>query len=138
VKGGNQNEEGEMITKADSYDYPVGGQYAETVATLADGRVVTVDTQYAVVLPHGKHRADCDQITKIGGRCNCGLLDGIDVTSLVEDARANGKCGSKPEPMPSRDEIERSQREIAEMDASRGRNGLCPKCGTYCDGDCEA
>ena len=63
---------------------------------------------------------------------------GIDVAALVADARVNGKCGRKPEPKPSREEIERNQREIAEMDARRARNGLCPKCGTYCHGDCEA
>ena len=114
-----------MITTAVSYEYPMGGQYAETVGTLEDGRVVTIDTQYACVLPHGTHKADCD-------------LDGIDVAALVADARANGKCGRKPDPKPSREEIERNQREIAEMDARRARNGLCPKCGTYCHGDCEA
>jgi hypothetical protein len=127
-----------MITKAVSYDHPMGGQYAETVGTLEDGRVVTIDTQYACVLPRGNHKADCDQINKMGGRCTCGLLDGIDVAALVADARVNGKRGRKPEPKPSREEIERNQREIAEMDARRARNGLCPKCGTYCHGDCEA
>lgn len=35
-------------------------------------------------------------------------------------------------------QIDRNQREIAEMDARRARNGLCPRCGTYCRGDCEA
>ena len=127
-----------MISKAVSYDYPMGGVDAETVGTLEDGRVVTIDTQYACVLPHGNHKADCDQINKMGGRCTCGLLDGIDVAALVADARINGKRGRKPEPKPSREEIERNQREIAEMDARRARNGLCPKCGTYCHGDCEA
>ena len=125
-----------MITKAVSYDYPMGGQYAETVGTLEDGRVVTIDTQYACVLPHGNHKADCDQINKMGGRCTCGLLDGIDVAALVADARVNGKRGRKPEPKPSREEIERNQREIVEMDARRVRDGLCPKCGTYCHADC--
>lgn len=129
---------GEMIGTAVSYDYPMGGQYAETVATLEDGRVVTVDTQYACVLPHGKHADNCDQINKMGGRCTCGLLDGIDVAALVADARINGKRGRKPKTRPSREEIERNQRELAEMDARRARNGLCPICGTYCHGDCEA
>jgi hypothetical protein len=127
-----------MISKAVSYEYPMGGQYVETVGTLEDGRVVTIDTQYACVLPHGNHKADCDQINKMGGRCTCGLLDGIDVAALVADARIRGKRGRKPEPKPSREEIERNQREITEMDARRPRNGLCPKCGTYCHGDCEA
>ena len=112
-----------MISKAVSYEYPMGGQYAETVATVS---------------PHGNHKADCDQINKMGGRCTCGLLDGIDVAALVADARINGKRGRKPKSKPSREEIERNQREIAEMDARRERNGLCPKCGTYCCGDCEA
>lgn len=127
-----------MNSMAVSYDYPMDGQYAETVATLEDGRVVTINTQHACVLPHGNHASDCDQMNKWGGLCTCGLLDGIDVAALVADARINGKRGRKPEPKPSREEIERNQREIAEMDARRARNGFCPKCGTYCYGDCEA
>ena len=126
-----------MISKAVSYEYPMGGQYAETVGTLEDGRVVTIDTQYACVLPQGRHGNHCDQINKMGGRCTCGLLDGIDVAALVADARINGKRGRKPERQ-AQEEIERNQREIAEMDARRARNGLCPKCGTYCHGYCEA
>jgi acetone carboxylase gamma subunit len=127
-----------MISKATSYEYPSGGRYAETVATLEDGRVCTVDTQYAVVLPHGNHKSDCDQINTMGGRCTCGLLDGIDVAALVADARGNGKCGRAPAPVPSREEIERNEREIAEMDAYDARSKLCPQCGTYCCGDCNA
>jgi hypothetical protein len=127
-----------MISEAVGYEYPTSGQYAETVATLEDGRVVTIDTQYACVLPHGNHTADCDQINTMGGRCTCGLLAGIDVAALVADARINGKRGRKPKPTPSREEIERNQREVAEMDVRQARNGPCPKCGTYCYGDCEA
>ncbi|NUQ71697.1 MAG: hypothetical protein HUU17_12880 [Chthonomonadales bacterium] len=125
-----------MITKAAKYEYPITGAYNETTATLDDGRVVTVNTQYGVVLSHGSHKADCDQLTKMGGRCTCGLLDGIDVAALVADARANGKRGPKPMPKPTAGEIERSAREIAELEAQRRRNGLCLRCNTYCHGDC--
>jgi len=92
------------VTHAARYDYPLGGQYNETVATLSDGRVVTIDTQYACVLPHGNHKADCDQINKMGGRCTCGLLAGIDVAALVADARertterTNGRLGHRNNP----------------------------------------
>lgn len=34
--------------------------------------------------------------------------------------------------------IEKNQKEIAEMEAKRIANGYCPKCGSYCYGDCEA
>ena len=126
------------ITSAASYEYPLGGTYAETIATLADGRVVTINTQYACVLPHGNHAEDCEQLTKMGGRCTCGLLDGIDVEALVADARANGKRGREPRPEPTPAEIERRERVDAEFEARRRADGLCPKCGTYCCGDCEA
>lgn len=115
-----------MITSAARYDHPAGGQYAETMATLADGRVVTVNTQYAIVLPHGRHSADCDQVNTIGGQCTCGLLDGIDIAALVAEARTNGKLGAAPAGTPGDvDEVKRNQ------------HGLCPQCGTYCCGDCK-
>ena len=84
---------------AQSYNYPMSGGYAETVATLADGRVMTVDTQYSCVLAHGNHAKNCDQINKMGGRCNCGLLAGIDLPALVIEAREHGKFG-RPEVAP--------------------------------------
>lgn len=125
-----------MITVAAKYEHTMSGAYNETIATLEDGRVVAVNTQYGAVLPHGKHAEDCEQVCKMGGRCTCGMLDGIDVVALVADARTNGKRGPKPTPKPSAEEIERTEREIAEMDAQRRRNGLCPRCDTYCHGDC--
>lgn len=118
-----------MITRAISYEHPITGGYAETVATLEDGRIVTINTQYAIILPHGDHAADCDQINKIGGRCTCGKLDGIDIPALIADARINGKFGYAPRvAVKPGKSIE---------DKSRDR-GICPKCGTYCDGDCGA
>jgi hypothetical protein len=128
----------DKITSAESYSYPMSGAYAETIATLRDGRICTVNTQYGVVLPHGEHAEDCEQLTNMGGRCTCGLLDGIDVAALVADARINGKRGCEPRQEPSRDEIERRERVDAEFDARRRADGLCQKCGTYCCGDCEA
>lgn len=85
-----------MITRAERYDYPANGQYNETVATLADSRCVTVNSQYGCVMPKGNHAATCDQINNIGGSCNCGLLAGIDILALVADARLRGMFGSRP------------------------------------------
>ena len=34
--------------------------------------------------------------------------------------------------------IEKNEREWREMEANRRRNGYCPKCGSYCHGDCQA
>lgn len=79
-----------------THQHTASGRQNETVAVLDDGRVVTINTQYGAVLPHGKHADDCDQINKMGGRCNCGLLAGIDVAALVADARVNGKLGAAP------------------------------------------
>ena len=85
-----------MIRTARTYDYPANGAGGETVATLADGRTMTIDTRYGVVLPHGQHADGCSQTTEIGGRCDCGMLDGVDVEALVADARERGLRGRRP------------------------------------------
>jgi hypothetical protein len=81
---------------ATTYEYPASERYNETVAVLPDGRRMTVDTQYAVVLPHGDHADGCAQVNVMGGRCDCGKLAGVDVGALVTEARANGRFGRAP------------------------------------------
>lgn len=125
------------ITTAAKYDYPASGHYAETVATLKDGRVVTVDTQYGAVLPHGRHADDCEQVTRMGGRCTCGLLAGIDVAALVADARLHGKRGAAPVAVDTQ-RLAANRRGVAALEAMDAASGRCPKCGTHCHGDCDA
>jgi len=130
-----------MITKAVSYEYPMGGQYNETVATLDDGRKVWICTQYGTA--DVRHSTECAISKQTScypkAACTCGAaLSDDDKADLIADARVNGKFGRAPQPMASREEIERNQREIAEMDARRAHYGLCPKCGTFCHGDCGA
>jgi len=127
--------------RAVSYDYPAGGQYGETVATLDEGRKVWICTQYKTT--DVRHSGECAISKQTAcypkADCTCGAdLSDDDKAALIADARANGKFGRAPQPKPSREEIECNQRDIAEMDARRARNGLCPKCGTYCHGECEA
>ena len=55
-----------MITKAVSYEYPMGGQYNETVATLDDGRKVWICTQYGTA--DVRHSTEC-AISKQTGCC---------------------------------------------------------------------
>lgn len=87
-----------MDTTAITYTRPVDGGYAKTIATLPDGRRLAVDTQYSSVCAYGDHANDCPQINVVGGRCTCGLLDGVDVEDLVVDARRRGAFGrSGPE-----------------------------------------
>jgi hypothetical protein len=114
------------IKTATRYDYPANGGYADTVATLADGRRMLVNSQYADVSPYGVHAADCEQLTKMGGHCTCGLLAGIDVRSLVADARINGIFGAAP--------VKRSEIE----DGINDKTGICTYCHTYCHGDCRS
>ncbi len=107
------------------YSHKFGGGYAETIATI-DGNKFLIDTQHEVVLPLGDHADDCDQLNKMGGRCTCGKLDGIDIKSLILDARKNGKLGQEP--------YTKEQIKPVTMPKSH----VCPKCQTYCFGDCEA
>jgi len=110
---------------ATTYEYPVSGRYNETVAILDDGRKCVVNTQYETVSPLGKHADTCSQVTKVGGRCDCGLLDGIDVAALVADARKNGLRGEAPKPAVQPEPLMESK-------------SICPHCHTCCDGDCQS
>src|SRR3990167_8295447 len=111
-----------------TYDYPAWVGYADTTATLADGRQVEINTQYRQVRPLGRHPTTCAQVAKMGGVCDCGLIDGIDVAALVAEARVHGKFGKPARPAPA---------ELLAADSAPAR-GVCPRCGTYCEGDCRA
>lgn len=114
---------------AATYGYPSNGSYSETLATLQDGRRVSVDVQYAAVLPQGGHDIACPQLVKIGGRCTCAANADImaQADKLVVEAREHGKFGRPervrtPEPEP-----------IKHHGA-----GWCNRCESYCYGDCQA
>ena len=119
--------------KATNYDYNVSGGSADTVATLEDGRTAWINTQWGTA--NVRHAPECAISKQTAcypkAVCDCGAeLNAADTYALVADARTNGKFG----PQPSRDENESTQREIARP----ARTGLCPECGTYCCGDCNA
>ena len=114
------------MNKITKYDYPAGGASNETVATLDDGRKLSINTQYSVVMPLGDHAADCDQINKMGGRCTCGKLAGVDVDALVADARINGKRGVAP-----------TTQLVGAAKLDKHSPGWCDKCKSYCYGDCD-
>jgi len=90
-----------MSKQISGYEYPFGGYYNETVVIFADGTKANVCVQYASVHPFGRHADDCEQITKMGGRCTCGKLDDIDIPALLADAKVNGKFGEAPKPEPT-------------------------------------
>lgn len=114
--------------KVERYEHAASGGYADTVAVLADGRRLEINTQYSIISPLVAHSATCDQVCKMGGRCNCGLLDGVDAAALVAHARLHGKRG--PAPLPPM--------EPRKLQPDTVRPGLCPLCRTYCCGDCRA
>ena len=69
---------------------------------------------------------------KIGGK----VLISQAVYDEIMAARA--EVESHPAWIAKLDTIKRNKREIAAYEAKQKANGLCPKCGTYCDGDCDA
>jgi hypothetical protein len=118
-----------MMTRADKYEHvQTGRPYNETLAILADGRRLNVCVQYDCVMPLGDHAPDCDQLTKMGGRCTCGMLADIDVPAILADARDRGLFGPAPE----------IKLPVARTLPSDDARGLCPKCHTCCNGDCDA
>jgi len=142
----NQTTGGRPMKRAvDHYDYPMGGQYNETVATLVDGRKAWINTQDATVSV--KHADACArnlvewangdnvctmEAKKDAAGCDCGAMDGIDAAVLIGDARANGKFGMRPRPRPER---------VREDDPDGPKQhgpGWCEICESYCFGDCEA
>jgi len=123
------------MNKITKYDYPAGGASNETVATLDDGRKLSINTQYSVVMPLGDHAADCDQINKMGGRCTCGKLAGVDVDTLIADARINGKRGLPPRPDETAER--KAQRLVGLAGLDKHGPGWCGKCQSYCFGDCD-
>jgi hypothetical protein len=117
-----------MSKQITGYEYPMSGYYNETVAVFADGTRANVCVQYSSVQPLGRHADDCEQVTKMGGRCTCGMLADIDVPALLADAKTNGKFGEAPKaPAP-----------IIDEPAETHGFGWCDKCESYCFGDCEA
>jgi hypothetical protein len=119
-----------MTKQISGYEYPANGYYNETVVVFTDGSKANVCVQYSSVMPLGSHTDDCEQVTKMGGRCTCGKLDGIDVPALLADAKANGKFGEAPKaPKPVS--------VIMTIHETHGF-GWCDKCHSYCYGDCEA
>jgi len=115
---------------AASYQHPSNDNYSETIATLPDGRRVTVDVQYAAILPHDGHEATCPQSVKIGGRCTCASNADIMAQggALIAEAREHGKFGR-----PERVLLEAEPEPIVKRGV-----GWCDRCESYCYGDCTA
>jgi hypothetical protein len=93
-----------------TYDYPTGAEHGMTEATLVDGRKMTIHLQYARIYPHGE-----------------ATLDGIDTEALVADARLRGLCGPRPRTI-----------EVEDARPVKRHAELCPRCNTYCYGDCRS
>lgn len=67
------------------------------------------------------------------GRC---YLSDANVVDAIQALVA--KTESHPAWIAKQAKIEKNQKEIAEMEASRAANGYCYKCGSCCYGDCDA
>jgi len=94
------------------YDYTPSGGYADTLATLDDGRVIAINTQYNTIYTTMGRPQD--------------TLDGIDKAALIADARLNGKFGRRPSAPVSSTPLPPETHGV----------GWCDKCHSYCYGDC--
>lgn len=63
---------------------------------------------------------------------------GIDQQTYDAITAARKEVESDPEYAAKQERTANNQRKIAEQIAQERRNGLCPRCDTYCYGDCQA
>jgi len=135
-----------MARIAVKYERPLGsGMYATYQATLADGRLVTINTQYDAVLPHHGHLDTCPQVTMMGGRCTCAANADIMALAgaLIAEAHTTGRAEIRAaETEATRVRAAAIAADNAAFGASVERvhdhNGWCDRCGSYCYGDCTA
>lgn len=67
----------------------------------------------------------------------CGEM-GISQENLNAIDEIVARIESHPEWVAKQASVKKNMKEIAEMEARRKANGYCPKCHSYCHGDCEA
>ncbi len=94
---------------ATAYEYPIDGQRTRTVAVLPKG-CVGIDKQYGTVTRTRSASPD--------------VLEGIDTQALLAEAREHGKFGWEPE-------------EPRASEPTMPSSSACPRCHSYCHGDCE-
>ena len=109
----------------------------ELTATLADGRVAAVWTQYGVVQPYQGHQeTGCRQLTT-GGRCTCPA--NADIMAMRDNLVEEGRRVGWPTVMADHAAREAQRRSlvVARANIPRG-DGWCDRCSSYCYGDCQA
>ena len=115
---------------------------SQTTAII-DGQKYLINVAYETITPLVRHTADCDIKTKkslynndgIRVTCSCGATEAAmskieDKDTLIVAARASGKIGKA--------KIKDEYPAYKPASSPKTANRPCPKCGTYCDGDCEA
>lgn len=113
----------------------------------ADGDVITVDccemspvTATVTGCPEQWSYSRLTAPRVINGKTYIATIGKLGLTAetdaLVRDMIA--EINAHPAWVAKETRANHNQREITEMHAASARNGLCPKCGTYCHGDCEA
>jgi len=95
------------VKKAARWEHPHYLPFNELIAVLGDGRKLSVCVQYHSVQPLGEHAPTCSMVTKMGGTCDCGLLDDIDVEAILADAKAYYKAQEKEEEEKEIEQVER-------------------------------
>jgi len=102
----------------------------DTIVTLNDGRIVRVNAQYGAVDAH-PHAADCEVPTRMGARCACWPdVDRAEILTAVREWRSAQREIQTEERITAR----RLNHPIVSVPMPMG---LCPRCETYCEGDCQ-
>jgi len=112
-----------------TYEHPNATQYSgcgiSTIGILPDGTRVAINTPYGQIWQIDVHHADPDARRQFSD---------AETAEIVAHAREHGKFGPLQAPRRAPRQPNQATIDYERRVGSR----VCPRCGTFCEGDCQA